>query len=76
MNRVLGTIATGWVYQQKTILGFIGMAKQKSVCARLFNFLKTFDSDFSDDAQAIWEMAQLHDLLFHGNAIDASCIVQ
>ncbi|MBA3814333.1 MAG: hypothetical protein H0X26_07595 [Alphaproteobacteria bacterium] len=57
-------IASGSVQQHKTALGFTEYAKQKSVCARISNFLKTFDFDFSDYAQAILEMAQLKGPLF------------
>jgi hypothetical protein len=64
VNMILGMIASGSVQQHKTALGFMGAAKQKSVCARISNFLKSFDFDFSDYAQAILEMAQLKGPLF------------
>ena len=59
VSMILGMIASGSVQQHKTALGFIGLANQKSVCARIRNFLKTFSFNFSDYAAAILEMAQL-----------------
>lgn len=59
VNMILGMIASGSVQQHKTALGFTGPAKQDSVCARIRNFLKSFDFNFSDYASAIMEMAQL-----------------
>lgn len=59
VNMILGMIASGSVQQHKTALGFSGIAKQKSVCARICNFLKSFDFNFSDYARAILEMAKL-----------------
>ena len=56
---ILGMITLGSVQQHKTALGFTGAAKQKSVCTRISNFLKTFDFNFSEYAQAILEMAGL-----------------
>lgn len=64
VSMILGTIASGSVQQHKTALGFTGTAKQKSVCARISSFLKTFDFDFSDYARAIVEMAGLQGSLF------------
>ena len=59
VNMILGMIASGSVQQHKTALGFTGSAKQDSVCARIRNFLKFFDFNFSDYALAILEMTQL-----------------
>jgi hypothetical protein len=59
VSMIVGMIASGSVQQHKTALGFIGIAKQKSVCARIRYFLKTFKFNFSDYAQAILKMAQL-----------------
>ena len=64
VSMILGMIASGSVQQHKTALGFTGTAKQKSVCSRISNFLKTFDFDFSDYARAIVEMAGLKGPLF------------
>lgn len=64
VSMILGTIASGSVQQHKTALGFSGAAKQKSVCSRISNFLKTFDFNFSDYARAIVEMAHLKGPLF------------
>jgi len=57
VSMILGMISSGSVQQHKTALGFTGAAKQKSVCTRISNFLKTFNLDFSDYAVAILEMA-------------------
>ena len=59
VSMILGMISSGSVQQHKTALGFTGAAKQKSVCTRISNFLKTFNLDFSDYAIAILEMAGL-----------------
>jgi hypothetical protein len=59
VSMILGMITLGFVQQHKTALGFTGAAKQKSVCTRISNFLKTFDFNFSEYAQAILEMAGL-----------------
>jgi hypothetical protein len=59
VNMILGLIASGSVQQHKTSLGFMGIAKQKSVCARIRGFLKTFDFNFPDYAAAILEMTGL-----------------
>jgi len=64
VSMILGMIASGSVQQHKTALGFTGTAKQKSVCSRISNFLKTFDFDFADYARAIVEMAHLKGPLF------------
>ncbi len=45
--------------QHKTALGFIGTAKQDSICARIRNFLKSFDLNFSNYAKVVVEIAQL-----------------
>lgn len=64
VNMILGVIASGSVQQHKSALGFTGIAKQKSVCTRISNFLKTFSFDFSEYARVILEMAQLKGPLF------------
>src|SRR5260221_83871 len=61
---ILGMITSGSVQQHKTALGFKGPTKQKSVCTRISNFLKTFDFDFAEYARAIVEMAGLQGPLF------------
>ena len=59
VNMILGMISSGSVQQHKTALGFMGPAKQDSVCALIRNFLKSFDFNFSDYASAIVEITQL-----------------
>ncbi len=59
VSMIIGLIASGSVQQHKTALGFIGSAKQDSICARIRNFLKSFDLNFSDYAKAVVEIAQL-----------------
>lgn len=56
---IIGLIASGSVQQHKTALGFMGSAKQASICARIRNFLKSFDLNFSDYAKAVVAIAQL-----------------
>lgn len=64
VSMILGMITSGSVQQHKTALGFTGSAKQKSVCTRISNFLKTFDFNFSNYAVAVLEMAGLKGALF------------
>lgn len=64
VSMILGMITSGSVQQHKIVLEFTGEAKQKSVCARISNFLKTFDFNFSDYAQDIPEMSNLKGSLF------------
>lgn len=64
VSMILGMITSGSVQQHKTALGFMGTAKQKSVCTRISNFLKSFEFDFADYARAIVEMAHLKSPLF------------
>lgn len=59
VSMIIGLIASGSVQQHKTALGFIGHAKQDSICARIRNFLKSFDLNFSDYAKAVVEIGQL-----------------
>lgn len=59
VGMILGLIASGSVQQHKTAIGFASSAKQESTCARIRNFLKSFNLDFNDYAKAIVETAQL-----------------
>src|SRR3990167_708985 len=59
VSMILGIISSGSVQQHKAALGFSGATQQKSVCARIRNFLKDFKFDFSDYARAILEMAHI-----------------
>lgn len=63
VSMIIGLIAAGSVQQHKTALGFTGPAKQDSICARIRNFLKSFDLNFSDYAKAVVEISQLKDAL-------------
>lgn len=63
IQMILGVIASGSVQQHKTALGFTGISKQKSVCARIRHFLKEFDFSMSDYARAILEMTGLKEPL-------------
>ncbi len=49
----------GSVQQHKPVLGFTGSAKQESICARIRNFLKSFELNFADYTKAIVEIVQL-----------------
>ena len=64
VSMILGMITSGSVQQHKTALGFKGAAQQKSVCARISNFLKNFNFNFADYAVAVLEMAGLQGSLF------------
>lgn len=59
VSLIIGIISSGSVQQHKAALGFSGKTKQKSVCARIRQFLKDFELDFCEYARAIVEMAQL-----------------
>ncbi len=59
VSMILGVIVSGSVQQHKTTLGFAGISKQKSVCARIRHFLKAFNFSAADYARAILEMTGL-----------------
>src|ERR1041384_4375354 len=59
VSMIIGVISSGSIQQHMAALGFSGAAKQTAICARIRNFLKSFELNYDDYAKALVVIAGL-----------------